>query len=73
METSEHIYDIHLFVCTNQRELPRTGCGDLGSLDFVTQLKKEISNTFTNKKGKCNKLMINANEFRAKSLDLNEH
>lgn len=42
METDNNVLDLHLFVCTNQRELPRTGCGDIGSGDLHTQLKKEI-------------------------------
>jgi (2Fe-2S) ferredoxin len=43
MEKNQNMYDIHLFVCTNQRELPKTGCGDLGSMDLLATLKKEIS------------------------------
>lgn len=55
METSQQIYDIHLFVCTNQRELPKTGCGDLGSMDLLTALKKEVAARKMEKKIRINK------------------
>jgi len=55
MEKGQNIYDVHLFVCTNQRELPRTGCGDLGSMDLLATLKKEITKRNLEKRFRINK------------------
>lgn len=55
MEKGQKVYDIHLFVCTNQRPAPRTGCGDLGSMDLLTKLKLEISTRNLEKRFRINK------------------
>jgi (2Fe-2S) ferredoxin len=55
MEIGSNIYDLHLFVCTNQRELPKSGCGDLGSMDLVATLKKELKSRNVDKKIRINK------------------
>lgn len=55
MQQDQKLFDIHLFVCTNQRELPKTGCGDLGSMDLHTVLKKEMKARNIDKKVRINK------------------
>ena len=55
MEIDNNVLDLHLFVCVNQRELPKTGCGDIGSGDLHTMLKKEIKARNLDKKIRINK------------------
>jgi (2Fe-2S) ferredoxin len=42
MEAGKKVYDLHLFVCTNAREKPKTGCADFGSIELQAALKQEF-------------------------------
>ena len=55
MDTEKNVLDVHVFVCTNEREKPKTGCADLGAFDLVHALKKEMKNRKLDKKIRINK------------------
>lgn len=55
METEKNVFDVHVFVCTNQREKPKTGCQDLNSMDLVDRLKEEIKSRGLKKQIRINK------------------
>lgn len=38
------MYDVHIFVCENRRELPKLGCADRGNVDLINLLKEKIRN-----------------------------
>lgn len=43
------IFDIHIFVCTNQRTgTERLSCGEAHGLELVTEFKKQIKDLKTN-------------------------
>ncbi|MCB0272767.1 MAG: (2Fe-2S) ferredoxin domain-containing protein [Bdellovibrionales bacterium] len=37
------MYDLHIFVCTNQKILPKVGCQDRLDFDLVEYLRTEIA------------------------------
>lgn len=55
MEAGNKIYDLHLFVCTNAREKPKTGCADFGAVDLHMALKQELKARNLSKKIRVNK------------------
>ncbi len=45
------VYDIHIFVCTNQRTgTDKLSCGETHGLDLVTEFKKQIKDLNVNLK-----------------------
>lgn len=45
------VYDIHIFVCTNQRTgTERLSCGEAHGIDLVTEFKKQTKELKTNLK-----------------------
>lgn len=36
------MYEKHIFVCTNQRTLPKSGCGDIQGHEFRMALKQAL-------------------------------
>jgi (2Fe-2S) ferredoxin len=55
MEIGQKVFDLHLFVCTNAREKPKTGCVDFGAMDLHAALKQELKARKLNKKIRVNK------------------
>lgn len=50
------IFDIHIFVCTNQRSgSDKLSCGETHGLDIVSELKKQVKNLNVNLKIRVNK------------------
>ena len=45
MKPIDYDCKVHVCVCTNAREAPRTGCLDFGGLDFYTRLKHKLRET----------------------------
>jgi (2Fe-2S) ferredoxin len=53
---SDLIYDIHIFVCTNQRtggEKP--SCGETHGLELVAEFKKQLKDRFPEVKARANR------------------
>ena len=42
MKLEKNLLELHCFVCINERIAPKTGCGNLGSMDLIAELKKKI-------------------------------
>lgn len=50
------VYDIHIFVCTNQRTgTERLSCGEVHGLDLVAEFKKQTKGLKTNLKIRANR------------------
>lgn len=50
------IFDIHIFVCTNERkDSPKPSCGEAHGLDLVSEFKKQIKDLKVNLKIRANK------------------
>jgi (2Fe-2S) ferredoxin len=50
------VYDIHIFVCTNQRSgTEKPSCGESHGLDLVSEFKKQIKDIKVNLKIRTNK------------------
>ena len=50
------VYDIHIFVCTNQRTgSEKLSCGEAHGLDLVAEFKKQLKDTKSNLKTRANK------------------
>ncbi len=50
------VYDIHLFICTNQRTgSDRRSCGEAHGLELVAEFKKQIKDLNTTLKIRANK------------------
>lgn len=54
MKTDKNVFEFHLFVCTNDRNLPKSGCGNLNSHDLASWLKEEVK-----KRGLQGKVRVN--------------
>jgi len=50
------VYDVHIFVCTNQRTgSERLSCGEAHGLDLVAEFKKVLKNTNVQLKTRANR------------------
>lgn len=50
------VYDVHIFVCTNQRSgNERLSCGEAHGLDLVAEFKKQLKDLKVNLKTRANK------------------
>ena len=50
------VYDIHLFICTNQRSnTTRLSCGETHGLELVAEFKKQIKDLSVNLKLRANR------------------
>lgn len=50
------VYDIHIFVCANQRSgTDRLSCGETHGLELVTEFKKQLKNLSAKLKTRANK------------------
>ncbi len=50
------IFDIHIFICTNQRSgTEKLSCGETHGLTLVTEFKKQLKNSNLNLKTRVNK------------------
>ena len=50
------VYDIHIFVCTNQRTgTEKLSCGEAHGLDLVAEFKKQLKDLKVNLKTRANK------------------
>lgn len=50
------IFDIHIFICTNQRSASeKLSCGETHGLALVTEFKKQLKNSSINLKTRVNK------------------
>ena len=50
------IFDIHIFICTNQRSgSEKLSCGEAHDLALVTEFKKQLKNSNLNLKTRVNK------------------
>jgi (2Fe-2S) ferredoxin len=50
------IFDIHIFICTNQRSgSEKLSCGEAHGLALVTEFKKQLKNSNLNLKTRVNK------------------
>jgi (2Fe-2S) ferredoxin len=50
------IFDIHIFICTNQRSgTEKLSCGETHGLALVTEFKKQLKNSNLNLKTRVNK------------------
>jgi (2Fe-2S) ferredoxin len=50
------VYDIHLFICTNQRNnTTKLSCGETHGLDLVAEFKKQIKHLNINLKLRANR------------------
>ncbi|MBK6523682.1 MAG: (2Fe-2S) ferredoxin domain-containing protein [Sphingobacteriaceae bacterium] len=50
------VYDVHIFVCTNQREnSPRKSCGETHGLELVAEFKKQLKELKVGLKTRANK------------------
>ncbi len=50
------VYDVHIFVCTNQRTgSDRLSCGEAHGLDLVAEFKKQLKGLNVNLKTRANK------------------
>jgi len=51
------VYDVHIFVCTNQRgpDKPRRSCGEAHGLDLVEEFKKQLKGLKIGLKTRANK------------------
>lgn len=50
------VYDIHIFVCTNERTgSPRLSCGEAHGLELVAEFKKQLKDMHIGLKTRANK------------------
>lgn len=50
------VFDVHIFVCTNQRSgTERLSCGEVHGLELVAEFKKQLKNLNVNLKTRVNK------------------
>lgn len=50
------VYDVHIFVCTNQRSgSERLSCGETHGLELVAEFKKQLKDLKVNLKTRANK------------------
>ncbi len=55
MEIDHKIFDLQLFVCTNQKDAPKQCCANAGAMAMHAKIKEEIKKRGLNKKVRINK------------------